>query len=563
MYANGAFELTVDPVGRRLAVAAPGGRRRLALSLLSALDRVDAVDETLAVAPPEEHDGTFVVERRSTIWERAWLEIRCLDDAVELQACVRGRGDLADVRLLGGRSAIPGAPLGLLASGSDLPLLFSPNPEELLQPVRDLRTGAAIGVIGDGEPGRGRWLFTPAPLYLALGDDDGWVDLAVAAPVGELSFVELAFDTHGSGFVVRLDYDGHTRVEGEFRSPTLLLTPQVEEPYAGLRRHRDDLVARGAAPPVRAREQADWWLKPIFCGWGAQCRLEATLGGLARDHATQDSYDEFLGALRAHDVVPGIVVIDDKWQATYGANEPDESKWPDLPAWIAARHDEDRHVLLWWKAWDPEGLDPSLCVRNADGVPVALDPSNAETRDFLRTMVRHLLVDLDADGFKVDFTARTPAGRALEHAGGAWGIALLHELLATLYAAAKAAKPDALVVTHTPHPAFADVTDMIRLNDVFGGIDVVAQMTFRADVVRAAVPELPIDTDDWPMPDKRSWREFLETKPAIGVPSLYYATHVDSTGEPLEDEDYAALRRVWSEWEDVRSLRAGAEVGRT
>src|SRR5581483_3513776 len=109
--------------------------------------------------------------------------------------------------------------------------------------------------------------------------------------------------------------------------------------------------------------------------------------------------------------------------------------------------------------------------------------------------------------------ARRPRRRRLQgrlhraHSGGAWGIALLHELLATLYAAAKAAKPDALVVTHTPHPAFADVTDMIRLNDVFGGIDVVAQMTFRADVVRAAVPELPIDTDDWPMPDKRSWRE--------------------------------------------------------
>ena len=31
------------------------------------------------------------------------------------------------------------------------------------------------------------------------------------------------------------------------------------------------------------------------------------------------------------------------------------------------------------------------------------------------------------------------------------------------------------------------------------------------------------------------------------MPSLYYATHLDATGEELDDDDYAALRRVWSE----------------
>jgi hypothetical protein len=56
---------------------------------------------------------------------------------------------------------------------------------------------------------------------------------------------------------------------------------------------------------------------------------------------------------------------------------------------------------------------------------------------------------------------------------------------------------------------------------------------------------VPIDTDDWCVPDKRTWREFLEAKPELGAPSLYYATHIDLTGEPLEDEDYAAVRRVW------------------
>jgi len=36
-------------------------------------------------------------------------------------------------------------------------------------------------------------------------------------------------------------------------------------------------------------------------------------------------------------------------------------------------------VLLWWKAWDPEGLPPELCIRNPDGTPVAFDPTNPNT----------------------------------------------------------------------------------------------------------------------------------------------------------------------------------------
>jgi hypothetical protein len=51
-------------------------------------------------------------------------------------------------------------------------------------------------------------------------------------------------------------------------------------------------------------------------------------------------------------------------------------------------------------------------------------------------------------------------------AGQGWGIAALHRLLATLQSAALAAKPDALVITHAMHPSFAEVSGMIRLNDV-------------------------------------------------------------------------------------------------
>jgi hypothetical protein len=544
MFANDAYRLDVAPNGRCLDVGT-----LLQLSLLSAVDRTDGVDETLSLSPPETRDGTIIVERRSTLWERAWLELRCLDTCIEVHTCVRGSGAIADVRLLGGRSLIDGAPLGRMLSGTRLKTLFTPNPEDGVAPLRPVGEGAVIGVAGDGEPGRGHWLFTPAPLYLAFGEDE-WIDLALVAAVADLRFVELALETVANGFSLKLDYDGQTEVDGEFRAPAVVITPNVPEPFAGLRRHRDDLVDRGFAHEPASRDTPAWWQEPIFCGWGAQCHVAETSGGLARDYATQQRYDDFLARLEEHGLAPGTIVLDDKWQRAYGTNEPATDKWPDLKGWIAERHARGQHVLLWWKAWDPEGLDAELCVRNPDGIPVALDAGNCAARAEVARVVRSMLSPegLDADGLKVDFTARTPSGRALTHDGG-WGIALLHELLATVYAAAKDAKPDALVITHTPHPSFVDVTDMIRLNDMTSG-EIVPQMEFRADVVRAACPELPIDTDDWPVPDKRSWRAFLQAKPGIGVPSLYYASHLDRSGEELDDDDYAALRTAWALWKE-------------
>ena len=212
-------------------------------------------------------------------------------------------------------------------------------------------------------------------------------------------------------------------------------------------------------------------------------------------------------------------------------------------------------MLLWWKAWDPEGIPDDLCIRRPDGVPVALDPSNPRARALLRDVMHELIgpEGLDADGLKIDFTGRTPSGHALRTEGSGWGIALLHQLLSVVYSEVKQSKSDALVITQTPHPSFADVTDMVRLNDMLRLDDpgpipaaaVVPQMRYRALVAQAALPDVLIDTDDWCIPDKRTWREYLEMKGELGVQSLYYATHLDLTGEALDEDDYAALRRAW------------------
>jgi hypothetical protein len=547
------YRLELLPDGRRAALTAPDGRHWLTLGLLASLDRVGCVDETVAYETSTD-ESSVTLTRRSTAWDAAGVTLECGDDAIELRAWVEGRGALADVHLLGGRSVH--ARTGLFRTGTSFSTLFSANPGDPAKLVRSAAEEAILGVSGDGELGRGHWFFTPPPLFLAFrrDDEERWLGLGLAAPVEQLGFVQAVHRPGDRAFHLTIEYEGHTAVDGRFEAPTVVITPNLETPYEGIRAQRYDLARRGAAPPVAEPSGPDWWRGGIFCGWGAQCHLASIGRGPAPSHATQENYDGFLDALEQHGVVPPTVVIDDKWQSTYGRNEPDTTKWPDLRGWIARRHERGQHVLLWWKAWDPEGLPPELCIRRPDGTPVGLDPGAPGAAALLAELMHELLSPegLDADGLKVDFTATTPTGSSLTSAGPRWGIALLHELLRVVYDGAKSAKADALVITQTPHPAFADVTDMVRLNDMLrlddpGAIrpeTVVPQMRHRAAITAAALPDRLVDTDDWAIPDLATWRDYLAVKAELGVPSLYYATHLDVSGEALEDADYAALREV-------------------
>ncbi|HEY0517887.1 MAG TPA: hypothetical protein VGC84_00230 [Ilumatobacteraceae bacterium] len=570
------YHLSLTEDGRHAVITSPSGAHSSSVDLLGAFDTTDTTDETTAFRWRRVDDGTIAIERTSTRWDRAGAELRAGERSIELRCWVEGSGTLTDVHLGAGRVLAAGQVGGLSCSTTSMTTLFSPNPGDPAKIVRSAAESAVIGVSGAASGGRGHWFFTPAPLCFAvttdaIADPDepapaGWTTIAVEAPVDEMNFVEITYRASDRAFELVLDYDAHAVVDGRFEAPTVLITPGFTTPWEGLRfdadrtgrfthRRRSSAISRGASP--------DWWREPMFCGWGAQCALSARDGVPAAALATESNYAEFLATLASHGVVPSTIAIDDKWQATYGLNEPDTSKWPDLRRFIGDRHGRGQHTLLWWKAWDPEGLPPELCIRTAEGVPVALDPSNPLARDALGEVVATMLAEdgLGADGLKIDFTARTPVGRALSQHGSGWGIALLHDLLSIVYAAAKRADPEALVITQSPHAAFADVTDMVRLNDMLRlddpgamlrGAVLIRQMRYRAQVVAATDPDVLIDTDDWATPDLETWRAYLTVKPQLGVPSLYYSSHIDISGEPLTDDDYERVRLTWDEWRSRR-----------
>ncbi len=539
------------------------------LFLAPSVHTLGVLDDTIRLHPAAVEatsDGHRVtIDAESTAWTSKRVTLDCHPRRLRVSVEVAGEGQLTDVHLLGGYcSADPRQGSGFFSSGADFSSVFNPEPWGSERRVLPAGESTVLDVMGGPVPGKEHWFFTPPPLCLAASRSPApecrdelpsgpWLVMGLGVAAGEQHFTALHYEAVEAAFSLRLAYEGQTRVTGRFTAPSVVFAFDAPDPYAGIRGYVATLRELGYLRASDRTAPPAWWSEPIFCGWGSQCILARRHGGRPRDYATQASYDGFLGALDRGGVAPGTVVLDDKWQAAYGTCAADPTKWPDLRGWIDARHDEGRRVLLWWKAWDPEGLPGDLCVRNAAGMPVGTDPSNPRYEEALRASVRRMLGPdgYDADGFKVDFSARTPSGPGLRRHGAAWGVELLHRLLEILYDEAKRTKPGALVMTHTPNPHFADVTDMIRLNDVNTRAPVVAQMTHRAGVVAAACPELLVDTDNWPMPDPESFREYVRAQPRLGVPSLYYATHLDRLPPWTKERTHVA-------WDHYLQLRAEA-----
>lgn len=528
------------------------GKRLADLFVFSSVHPLHGRDETIATGDwsVEETDQeiSLSVTTESSVWQQKTYRFRCSSRRLVYEVEVEGVGQLCEANYFGGySSANPRWGSGFYWSGNHFLQGFSPEPGQEEVNSFEPGQGAVIDLMGVPLPGKAHWFFTPPPFCFGFKTSAGWFGLGVEARPGENRFTEYRYHGEQGGFHLSLSFEGHTPVAGTYLLPAIGFDFGAG-PYELLSAHVQALQVGAAIPVVERRANPAWWYEPIFCGWGEQCYLAGLVKGQAPDFSRQALYDDFLRTLDRNELRPGIVVLDDKWQATYGENRPDELKWPDLPGFVRRQHAQGSKVLLWLKAWDPEGVPVEECITNARGLPVAVDPTNPAFERRLCESVRRLLDSqgCDADGFKIDFTARIPSGPGICSYGDAWGLELMKRYLGLLYEAAKRVKPDALVMAHTPHPYLADVIDMIRLNDVVVEKDVNRLMAARARVAAIACPAAIIDTDNWPMADKAAWRRYLRLQPELGVPSLYFASHIDSTREPLQAQDYRLVREAWA-----------------
>jgi hypothetical protein len=483
----------------------------------------------------------------SSIWQRKIYSFYCYPERFNYSMEIHGMGDLLEAQYFGGfHSAEPRWGSGFFWSGQNFKEGFTPEPNFTEDYHFEPGESASIGLTGVPLPGKGDWFFTPPPFCFCFKGKKNWLGMGVEAGPGENLYSEYSYHAKNNCFYLSLSYDGRTQVYGKYLLPKIGFDFS-DGKYKVLAAHvkaNNNNVRNLANPKHR---MPNWWQEPIFCGWGEQCYLSAVEGGSAQDYSRQQLYDRFLSQLASQKISPGIVVLDDKWQQSYGENLVDKQKWPALPEFSRNQHSQGRKVLLWLKAWDPEGIPVGECITNAGGMPIGVDPTNPDYERRLRNSIVEMLSPdgYDADGFKIDFTARIPSSPGVKMHGNLWGLELMKKYLWIVYDETKKVKPDALIMTHTPHPYFADVVDMVRLNDINIDHDVNSAMARRAKVASIACPNALIDTDNWPMKNKAAWRKYLKLQPELGIPSLYFTSHIDKTLEVLNEKDFSLIRKVW------------------
>lgn len=552
------YTLTCAPDRPYVYLADPKGNHLAELFVLSSVHTLHGRDDTVrmetwqAKLAPDEI--TLSLSVQSSLWTRKTYRFRCMPSRFTYDIALEGEGQLAEALYFGGYySAQIRWGSGFFWSGQRFRKVFNPEPTRAERYRFNPASASVIDLAGVPLPGKDGWFFTPPPFCFVAQVGSRWMAMGVEARPGANRYTQYQYQGQHESFHLSLNYEGCTAVNGAYTLPAIGFDFAADE-YQALAQHVTALQCQGCAPE-RHTQKPSWWYEPIFCGWGMQCYHASVSGGPAPAYARQAVYEEALAVLEKNGLRPGIVVLDDKWQASYGSNLVDEGKWPDIRKFIADQHTAGRRVLLWLKAWDPEGIPPEECITNAAGLPLAVDPTNPAFEARFRAAIRLMLSPegYDADGFKIDFTARIPCGPGARLHGDLWGLELMKKYLSIIYETARQTKPDALVMAHTPHPYLADVLDMVRLNDINILKDVNLQMTHRARIARIACPDAIIDTDNWPIPNKAVWREYLSLQAQLGVPSLYYVTHIDSTGEALQPEDYELIRQIWKAYRDDKA----------
>lgn len=377
--------------------------------------------------------------------------------------------------------------------------------------------------------------------------------LGLAARPGEHNFHSFDYIPHtdkwDTSFYLSTDQSGHTSVSGEWTAPEIIGYGARDE-FDAMRKYSEYYFASGLARTSPSKLPPRFWQGPLACGWIGQIMRGYEENCSPTDFASEKFYEEYAASLKANELHPTAIIIDDKWQSLYAPAKVDTGKWPDMRGYIDRRHAEGIKTILWFKLWDAEGFEDSLCVVD-DGGAKRIDPSNPVVIRRLRESIHYLLSPegLDADGFKLDFAFFNPIGRGFTTYSGKYGTQLLYDYMELIYTAAKEAKPDALINCSPCHPYFAHLCDQARLHDYsYGERANLEVLETRARLFAIANPGKLIDTDNAGFNTRRDTMRWLMNQPEVGVPDLYSLTaYRDGV---LTGEDIAAIAELWREYSE-------------
>jgi len=478
-----------------------------------------------------------------------------------------------------------------------------------------------IGIGGRHEGGD--WLVTPPPYMYLMGTraQDAWVTLGLLVKPGEHGFDQYQYKG-GEGWGLELNYDGYTDVRGSWTSPAVLMEMH-DDVYTALESYTARIREDKLVAAKDRSDLPRWWKEPIFGGWGEQMfhsqhwhkywhSTSYGWSGGALMHCNKVAYDRMLATLEEKGVHPTILIVDNRWFRQDNQLAVDEELWPDMKGWISKQHAAGRKVILWVSPFSYDCLRAGKEVplvehlvvnpkKNKDlridtdrfypgvegferyapkrkvGVEYTYPPDEKKKLmvadllhpDYerrLRERIHYLLSPegLDADGFEFDYTHFYIHERGYRRVSGdgkiAYGAQAVHRVIKIFHDAAKEAKSDALIISHTFSPYFDDVVDMLRLQDIYtDNADICEQMEHRARVARLSCPGCVIHTDQHPMPSLAAWRAYARFQEKLGNPCLYYVSGIETTHEPFAEEDFQLLRDTWAAYHKKLDEEYGAK----
>ena len=585
------YEMTIVPE-RMMAILRGDNDFYYGMCLISAIDALSEKDKTLtkpevSVAECPERNGVVVeIARDSNIWKKVIHRYLLKSDSLVYETEIQGEGSIGRAHFFRGVFQETE-----LASAPGFDRVFSPQANFIEKQEFHVNEFQSIGVGNYKDVQDSVWGFAlhGAPLcYVCHNSGNApYMSVGILAKPGEYMFhaFEMNYlsesdkrdipDSIVGTEAFSLPYDGHINVSGTWKSPKLLMRFACDKTSA-LKTYLSDLSEYGGAPK-RALPYESWTFNPVFCTWHEQVALgideklspnksfdETENSDVFFNHLTEANCRRWLATLREHDIEPGTIILDAKWQKNVGDPIADTKKFPDLRGFIDECHAKGQKVVLWHNGWDREGVPDDECCM-LDGKPVAVDPSNPKYKARVREYARRLFGDgegcYDADGLKVDGMTATPMGSTLKTFNSLYGFELARALLALLYDEAKAVKKECAIGQFTACPYFADKCDFARTGDLYTVRgDPNATNAFRAEMQRIVMPAVPIDTDgalrfNYAAPDD----SVLAKQNELGVPCLYQAeTLVQRRNfcmeivEKISESQYESIAKAWDAYKDNR-----------
>ncbi len=586
------YEVTIIPE-RLLVVIRKGSEFYYGMCMVSAIDMIGRKDESHSspqVVVKHNYADEIAIDiiADSCLWKSKIHHYTFKEDFVEYFTEINGKGKVDRAYyfrgVVGGneRASVPG-----------FTRIFSPQSNFVEKQDFYANEFHAIGVGDYKEVQETVWGFAlhGAPLCFVCHDENNatFMSVGVLAKPGEYGFKAFEVNYFSEDDkkniadcivgteAFSLAYDGHLVVDGDWETPKLIMRFSQDKTIA-LKRYLDDLGEYGGNV-VRRHPYEPWTYEPVFCTWHEQVALgmtEIENGNLSFQQAegsehffnkmTQDNLRRWVGILKQHDIKPGTIILDAKWQKNVGDPVVDECKFPDLRGFVDECHADGIKVVLWYNGWDRDGVPDGECCY-LDGVAVAVDPTNPAFRQRVRNYIRRMLSDDDgcynADGLKIDGMTGTPMGASLENAGSLYGFELARSLLELIYAEAKSVKQDCALGQFTAFPYFADLCDFARTGDLYTiKGDPISTNKFRAYIQDLVMPGIAIDTDgalrfNYMMPDEA----VIADQESIGVPCLYQAEHLIQRRnfcvpiiKLMDDSQYSFIADSWRTYRKKRPV---------